>query len=221
MDSNEMINRLVARIDKLTLHLHPERHKLFLFGSLDSIFLKAILKKAQYFGVECGIYQDEISNHDIAPQDGIVVDVETYTKLPLYPSWSRDSDLDGLIHPARSCVSEAMIRLLREASLISGKSITIIGRGHSTKGLADYLIKHDATVTVAHSKTKDIASVTRNQDVVLICAPKLDQDISYDTKSMVIDLGCTVPHPEQYDCEYVTRIGKLTIIILLYRLSIV
>lgn len=218
MDSTEIIDELVRKIDEDTKCYFPTYRNLLLFGSADSIFLKSIMSKAHSFGIKCDIYQDSISNHSISLRDGIVVDTETFDGITRNPNWNPKNDLDGLIYNTRPCVAEAMIRLLDKANLIGGKSITIVGRGRSTVGLAKFLIQGDATVTVAHSKTQDLFSATSGRDVVLLCTPNLNQDISYNTKSMVIDLGPVAPHPERYSCDYVTRIGKLTISILLNRL---
>lgn len=218
MNSAEMIDELVHQLDEDTKLYLPMCQDLLLFGSADSIFLKSITKKAHSFGIKCNTYQDSIYNHNISYKDGIVVDMETFDGSIYDPHWKPANDLDGLIYDTRPCVAEAMIRLLDKANLISGKSITVVGRGRSTKGLVEDLIQHDATVTIAHSKTQDLFSATSGRDVVLFCTPKLDQDISYNTKSMVIDLGLAVSHPKYYTCEYVTKIGKLTISILLNRL---
>lgn len=218
MKSAEIIDELTHQLDENTKHHLPTYRDLLLFGSANSVFLKAIMRKACSFGVRCSIYQDNISNHNISRQNGIVVDMETFEGTIWHPNWNPVNDLDGLIYNARPCVTTAMIRLLEKANLVNEKSITIVGRGHSTAGLAKYLIQNDATITVAHSKTLDLFSATHDRDVVLLCVPKLDQDISYNTKAMVIDLGLAAPRPEQYSCDYVTMIGKLTISILLNRL---
>lgn len=219
MNSTEMIDELVHQLDEDTKRYLPTHRDLLLFGSADSIFLKSIMKKARSLEIKCNTYQDSIRNHNISYKDGIVVDMETFSGSIYDHRWEQTNDLDGLIYDVVCpCVTEAIIRLLDKANLISGKSITIIGRGRSTKGLVEDLIQHNATVTIAHSKTQDLFSATSGRDVVLLCTPKLDQDISYNTKSMVIDLGLAAPHPEWYTCDYVTRIGKLTVSILLNRL---
>lgn len=218
MKPAEMIDELTYQLDRNTKHHLPTYKNLLLFGNANSVFLKAIMKKANSFGISCNIYQDNISNHNISRQDGIVVDTESFEGAAWHPNWKPVNDLDGIIYNIRPCVTTAMIHLLGKANLVNKKSITIVGRGHSTAGLANYLIQNDATVTVAHSKTPDLFAVTHDRDVVLLCTPMLEQDISYDTKSMVIDLGLAAPHPEWYSCDYVTKIGKLTISILLNRL---
>ena len=76
-----------------------------------------------------------------------------------------------------------------------------------------------ATVTVAHSKTKSLLQATQNRDVVIYATPIITQDISYNTRDLVIDLGNSVPHPDRLNCPYVNRIGQLTVSILLNRFA--
>ena len=49
--------------------------------------------------------------------------------------------------------------------------------------------------------------------------PIITQDISYNTRDLVIDLGNSVPHPDRLNCPYVNRIGQLTVSILLNRFA--
>lgn len=213
-----VVDHLMDKIDAKTKDYLPTNRTLLLFGSPDSIFLKSIMKKADSFDIKCVIYQDNLSNHRIYYGDRIVVDMETFNGSVWHTQVSKENDLDGILYDICPCVTEAMIRVLSETNLIAGKSITIVGRGRSTNGLAEHLVKNDATVTIAHSKTNDLFSATSGKDVVLFCTPKLNHDISYNTRSLVIDLGGAVPKPNYYTCEYIKGIGKLTISILLNRL---
>lgn len=101
----------------------------------------------------------------------------------------------------------------------SNKDITIVGRGHAVQNLAKYLTLGNATVTVAHSKTKSLLQATMNRDVVIYATPTITKDISYNTRDLVIDLGNSVPHPDRFNCPYVNRIGQLTVSVLLNRFA--
>lgn len=96
---------------------------------------------------------------------------------------------------------------------------TIVGRGHAVQNLAKYLTLGNATVTVAHSKTKSLLQATMNRDVVIYATPTITKDISYNTRDLVIDLGNSVPHPDRFNCPYVNRIGQLTVSVLLNRFA--
>lgn len=75
---------------------------------------------------------------------------------------------------------------------VSGKDVTVIGRSNIVgKPLANYLINRDATVTVCHSKTKDLREKTINADIVISATGKSNLiDESYiKENAVVIDVG--------------------------------
>lgn len=116
-------------------------------------------------------------------------------------------------------MSQATLALLLALDLVHAKDITIVGRGHAVQNLAKYLTLGNATVTVAHSKTKSLLQATMNRDVVIYATPTITKDISYNTRDLVIDLGNSVPHPDRFNCPYVNRIGQLTVSVLLNRFA--
>lgn len=209
MSYQDLVKQLAALVDDDTLSLLPTSDKLLLLGAEDSVFLKAISRKAQKLGVPY-----EHTYRFTAPYQGVVVDTETcsdYLRLPV------DADIDRSFSEGFSSVSQGVLSLLLAADLVSRKDITVVGRGHAVKGLAQALIDNNATVTVAHSKTESLLQATLNRDVVIYATPTISQDISYNTKALVIDLGNSVPHPDRLSCEYINRIGNLTTSIILNR----
>lgn len=92
-------------------------------------------------------------------------------------------DVDGLTtHSAgrlargepglRPCTPSGVIELLeREGVKIRGAHAVVVGRstlvGHP---MAELLLQHDATVTVAHRHTPDLAAVTRTADILVVAA---------------------------------------------------
>lgn len=67
----------------------------------------------------------------------------------------------------RPCTPEGIMELLWPFGL-TGKHCVIVGRSNIVgKPLALMLLQADATVTVCHSKTKDLASITRQADVLI------------------------------------------------------
>lgn len=209
MSYQDLAKQLADLVDDDTLSLLPTSDKLLLLGAEDSVFLKAISRKAQKLGVPY-----EHTCRFTTPYQGVVVDTETcsdYLRLPV------DADIDHSFSEGFSSVSQGVLSLLLAADLVSRKDITIVGRGHAVKGLAQALIDNNATVTVAHSKTESLLQATLNRDVVIYATPTISQDISYNTKALVIDLGNSVPHPDRLSCEYINRIGNLTTSIILNR----
>jgi methylenetetrahydrofolate dehydrogenase (NADP+)/methenyltetrahydrofolate cyclohydrolase len=54
---------------------------------------------------------------------------------------------------------------------IRGKRVTLVGRGDTVgRPLASLLIKRDATITICHTKTVDIPSITRAAEIVVVAA---------------------------------------------------
>jgi len=64
------------------------------------------------------------------------------------------------------------IELMERAGItIRGKRVVLVGRGDTVgRPLASLLIKRDATITVCHTKTVDLPSVTRQAEVLVAAA---------------------------------------------------
>ena len=68
----------------------------------------------------------------------------------------------------------ACIELMERAGVeLRGKRVTLVGRGDTVgRPLASLLIKRDATITVCHTKTVDIPSITKAAEIVVVAAGK-------------------------------------------------
>lgn len=119
IDVMENIKNLSAALDAETSSLHPSG-KLLLLGSQDSVFLKAIKRKADQLGINC----DHTSN-PLPPYRGIVVDSETVSFNSILDP---DVDIDHSYSPGMSAVSQAVMDLLIESGLVWEKDIK--GRWH-------------------------------------------------------------------------------------------
>lgn len=93
------------------------------------------------------------------------------------------------------CTPRGIIRLLEYYRISpAGKAVTIIGRSNIVgKPLAVMLINRDATVTVCHSKTKNLASHTRDADILVAAVgrPKMVTASMVKKGAVVIDVGTT------------------------------
>lgn len=115
-----------------------------------------------------------------------------------------DKDADGL-HPVnlgrlvrgetalRSCTPAGVMRLLREYQIdVKGKQAVVVGRSILVgKPLTLMLLEADATVTIAHSRSQNLAELTRSADI-LIAAIGRSQLITPDMvkpNAVVIDVG--------------------------------
>ncbi len=115
-----------------------------------------------------------------------------------------DKDADGL-HPVnlgrlvrgeaglRSCTPAGVMRILQEYELpLKGKHAVVIGRSILVgKPLALMLLEADATVTIAHSKTPDLAAIARSADILVAAVgrPNLIGANSVKPGAVVIDVG--------------------------------
>lgn len=72
------------------------------------------------------------------------------------------------------CTPAGVIELIKSTGTeIAGKNCVVIGRSNIVgKPQAMLLLKENGTVTVCHSKTKDIASFTRNADILVVAVGK-------------------------------------------------
>lgn len=115
-----------------------------------------------------------------------------------------DKDVDGL-HPTnlgrlvrgepglRSCTPAGVMRLLAEAGIdLAGKTAVVLGRSILVgKPVALMLLEKNATVIMAHSRTRDLAALTRSADVVVAAVgkPGLVDGAMIKPGAVVIDVG--------------------------------
>lgn len=67
------------------------------------------------------------------------------------------------------CTPKGIIRLIESAGTdIAGKHAVVVGRSNIVgKPVAMLLLAHDATVTICHSRTKNLAELTRQADILI------------------------------------------------------
>ncbi|MBD5478927.1 MAG: bifunctional methylenetetrahydrofolate dehydrogenase/methenyltetrahydrofolate cyclohydrolase FolD [Lachnospiraceae bacterium] len=92
-----------------------------------------------------------------------------------------------------SCTPAGIIQLLKRSGIeITGKECVVVGRSNIVgKPMALLLLRENGTVTVAHSKTKDLASVTKRADILVaaIGKPKFFTREYIKEGAVVIDVG--------------------------------
>ena len=91
------------------------------------------------------------------------------------------------------CTPAGVMELLgRYGVEIAGKHAVIVGRSNIVgKPLALMLLNRDATVTVCHSRTKDLASIIKDADIVVaaVGCPKLVTADMIKQDAVVVDVG--------------------------------
>lgn len=96
---------------------------------------------------------------------------------------------DGII----PCTPRGILSLLQEAEVeIPGKHCVIVGRSQLVGSpMAELMLKNNATVTICHSKTQDLAHLTRLADILIIAigSPNVIQPDMLKKGAVVIDVG--------------------------------
>lgn len=91
------------------------------------------------------------------------------------------------------CTPAGIMELIASTGVdISGKQCVVIGRSNIVgKPMAALLLQHDATVTICHSKTQNLAEITRRADIVIVATGRrntLTADMVKDGV-VVVDVG--------------------------------
>lgn len=92
-----------------------------------------------------------------------------------------------------SCTPAGIIELLKRTNVdISGKHCVVIGRSNIVgKPMALLMLRENATVTVTHSKTKNLKEITKQADILIVAIgkPKFVDSSYVKDGAVVIDVG--------------------------------
>ena len=139
--------------------------------------------------------------------DGILVQLplpDHINEARIINAIDKSKDVDGF-HPLNvaalwmkepctvACTPKGIIRMLDEAGVeIKGKRAVVIGRSQIV-GLpvAKLLLDRNATVTICHSRTKDLAAVCREAEILVVAIgrPKFVTADMVSEGAVVIDVG--------------------------------
>jgi methylenetetrahydrofolate dehydrogenase (NADP+)/methenyltetrahydrofolate cyclohydrolase len=123
---------------------------------------------------------------------------------PLVSSIIPAKDVDGLSPESAGrlavglpsllpCTPHGIIQLLRRNGIeLSGREAVVVGRSNLVgKPLAQLLLRENATVTVCHSRTRDLPEVTRRADVLVLAAGRREMIGAEHVKegAIVVDVG--------------------------------
>ncbi len=148
---------------------------------------------------------DELNNDDKV--NGILVQLplpKHFNEDEVIRRINPDKDVDGF-HPINvgrlsigekgfvSCTPAGIIELLKRSNVeIEGKECVIIGRSNIVgKPMSMLMLRENATVTVCHSRTKNLSEVTKRADILIVAIGKPKMiDASYVKEgATVIDVG--------------------------------
>ena len=112
------------------------------------------------------------------------------------------SGLSGLVPATPSgCVLLIKDALARKGEKAEGKHAVVLGRSNLVgKPVAQLLLAENCTVTIAHSKTRDLPAVCRGADILVAAVGRAEMVRSDWVKpdAIVIDVGTTrIPAPER------------------------
>ena len=108
-------------------------------------------------------------------------------------TWLNSSSAYLNVNGYSPCTAEACIEILNFYNIdLQGKDVCIIGRSHIVgRPLSQLALNKNATVTVCHTKTKDISKHTKKADIVFVATGTPNKfDSKYFTKGqVVVDAG--------------------------------
>lgn len=115
-----------------------------------------------------------------------------------------NKDVDGL-HPLNvaklyqsqdgfvPCTPQGVMQILKQANVsLAGKHVVVIGRSHLVGSpVARLLLNENATVTMCHSYTQDLSSITKLADILVVCVgkPRMITKEYIKEGAVVIDVG--------------------------------
>ena len=136
-------------------------------------------------------------------------------KTPVIEAVRPEKDVDGL-HPVNAgrlsggdsravlpCTPAGCMILLRRAigETLAGRTAVVIGRSNLVgKPVAQLLLAENCTVTIAHSRTRDLDAVVRGADIVIAAVgrPEMVRGSWIKPGATVIDVGMNrIPAPER------------------------
>lgn len=180
--------------------------------------------------------------------DGIIVQLplpKQVDEAAVINAIQTEKDVDGFgisnkgrlfcgMDAVKSATPFGIMKLLEAYHIdLTGKSAVVVGRSNIVgKPMAMMLLQENATVTICHSRTKDLGSVTKTADVLVVAIGKakfIKADMVKDG-AVVVDVGmnrdesglCGDVDFENVapKCSYITPVpggvGPLTIAMLLY-----
>lgn len=183
------------------------------------VYIRNKIKSAKEVGIYSNVfhYPEDVSEREILYKIDELNNSRTYdgilVQLPL-PKHISEKKVTSAISPLKDvdafhpenvgkiflgnydllpCTPAGIIKLLEYYNVeISGKRCVVIGRSNIVgKPMAHLLLERNGTVTVCHSKTKNLAEITKQADILIVAVGK-PQFVTADMVkegAVVIDVG--------------------------------
>ncbi len=185
-----------------------------------TIYVRNKINAAKKIGIdtECKNFDETISEKALLAEilrmnldnsiSGIIVQLplpKQISKEKVINAIDPNKDVDGF-HPLNvgilnsgysggfiPCTAQGCLELIKSTQIdLNGKNIAIVGRSNIVgKPLAALLNREDATVTLCHSKTRNLVAITSNSDIVVtaIGKPGFFTSEYFSEKAIIIDVG--------------------------------
>lgn len=102
------------------------------------------------------------------------------------------------------CTAQAAIEMLDFYGIdVQGKNVTVIGRSLVVgKPLSMILLNKNATITICHTKTADIPSISKNADIIITATGQMESLNSdyFKPNQVIIDVGISWNNDKQKLC---------------------
>lgn len=123
-----------------------------------------------------------INEKNIISAINVEKDVDGFHPLNVAGLWQKQEHIIP-------CTPKGIIRMLKSTEMsIEGKHAVILGRSNIVGlPISKLLLDENATVTIAHSKTKNLKEITKQADILVVAIGKM----GFVTSDMVKD-GCTI-----------------------------
>lgn len=189
----------------------------------DISYEKSIIKACEKIGIKCTVYEKEISLSteelikvmDELNNDNTISGILLFRPLPKHID---EEQIRNSINPAKDvdCMHPLNLAKIFEGNMegfspgtakaameimlyneipLEGKDVVIINRSMVVgKPLAMMLLEKNATVTICHSRTKNLEELTRKADIVVTALgrPKHFGENYFTKDSIIIDVGVSL-----------------------------
>jgi methylenetetrahydrofolate dehydrogenase (NADP+) / methenyltetrahydrofolate cyclohydrolase len=187
-----------------------------------AVYLGQILKSCAKVGIEgrlveipgrvsAAALRERLEALNADPRvSGIIVQMPLPKRIPLTvvtDTIDPGKDVDG-IHPENAgrlvlgyqgflpTTAQAAVELLRRSGIaLEGRRAVVIGRSNVVgKPVALLLLREHATVTICHSRTRDLGAIVREADVLVVATgrPRLISGDMLKPGAVVVDIGINV-----------------------------
>ncbi|MBP5195693.1 MAG: bifunctional methylenetetrahydrofolate dehydrogenase/methenyltetrahydrofolate cyclohydrolase FolD [Lachnospiraceae bacterium] len=219
--SAEIKDELKAEVEELKKQGKEACLAVVLVGDdpASAVYVKNKKKACEYIGVKSLSYElpastseeellgliDKLNKDDSV--NGILVQLPLPSQIDenkVIRAIAPEKDVDGF-HPQNvgalligekgyvSCTPAGVIQLLKRSGVsIEGKECVVIGRSNIVgKPMGVLLLRENGTVTIAHSRTKDLKDICKRADILVAAVgkPKMITEEYIKEGAVVIDVG--------------------------------